>query len=207
VGRGRGKILVRGRGGGTFKKLRIIDFYRALWNVPCFIVCFDYNPSNKSSLSLVTYFIGLSGYILSVNKLRIGSTLISSKKIKLKSGNSTFVKMIPRNCKISLLALTPLTKSTLIRSPGTYAVITKKTKFNTFFRLPSGFTKKLDNFCNCTVGKIVKIKYKLLRKNLAGFNRLKGYRPKVRGVAMNPIDHPHGGGVGKKSKKKNKMSP
>jgi large subunit ribosomal protein L2 len=122
-------------------------------------------------------------------------------------GNATFLKYIPRSLKISLVEIRPSGGAILLRSPGSYGIVKKRSKFFSFLKLPSKNIIKLSNFCYCTVGRISTIKFKFNSRKRAGLIRLLGFRPIVRGVAMNPIDHPHGGGVGKKSKKAAKMSP
>jgi len=203
----RGKVSVRGRGGGTFKKFRVIDRYRSLWNIPAFIISFDYNPIHRFCLALVSYFVGIISYVTAVSNLKVGKVIVSSRSSKLKYGNATFLKSIPRNLKISLVEIRPGGGFTLLRSSGSNGVIKKKSKFFSFLKLPSKKIIKLSNFCYCTIGKVSLIKYKFNSRKRAGLTRLSGFRPIVRGVAMNPIDHPHGGGVGKKSKKSVKMSP
>lgn len=198
---------MRGRGGGTTKKFRIIDRYRSLWNIPAFIISFDYNPIHKSCLILVSYFIGILSYLNATSNLKVGKIIVSSRSAKFKTGNATFLKSIRRGLKISSIEIKPGGGSILLRSPGSFSIVTKKSKFFSFLKLPSKCIIKLSNFCYCTVGKIAVIKYKFNRRKRAGLTRLAGFKPIVRGVAMNPIDHPHGGGVGKKSKKSVKMSP
>jgi large subunit ribosomal protein L2 len=142
-----------------------------------------------------------------VSGLKIGKILISSKHVKLKKGNSTFIKFIPRNIKISCIESSIASSYNVSRSPGSFSIVTKKSKFFSILKITSKLNKKFTNFSYCTIGRICYIRYKLVIRRLAGISRLKGFRPNVRGVAMNPIDHPHGGGVGKKSKKAFKMSP
>jgi large subunit ribosomal protein L2 len=146
-------------------------------------------------------------YLNATANLKVGKVIVSSRSAKLKTGNATFLKLIRRSLKISSIEIKPGGGSVLLRSPGSFSIITKKTKFFSFLKFPSKRIIRLSNFCYCTVGKISVIRYRFNSRKRAGLIRLAGFRPIVRGVAMNPIDHPHGGGVGKKSKKSVKMSP
>jgi len=129
IGRSHGKISVRHRGLITKRKKRIIDIYKSLWNIPGLILFFDYNPKHKVSLILLSYFIGVVCYSLAVGKLKVGRVLFFSKYVRLRSGNCTFLKFIPRNIKISSIELKPNCGSKLLRSPGTWGVIKKKKIF------------------------------------------------------------------------------
>jgi len=127
--------------------------------------------------------------------LKLAEFYFFGKFVKLRQGNSTFLKFIPRNVKISFIEIKPNTGAKLVRAPGSWGVIKKKIRFFSYVRLRSGVIKKLYNSNFCTIGRVLKVKYK--RKS-AGFARISGFRPTVRGLAMNPVDHPHGGGEGKK---------
>lgn len=210
LGKSFGRIVVRHRGGsGVKKKFRIVDYYKALWNVPGFVLNFEYNPYKKSSLMLITFFIGLVSYNISIKGISIGSLIYSSGCIRRDpdAGNSTFIKFMTRKLRISLLESYPNSGSRFLRSSNSWGKIILKNRFYSVIRLKSGMSKRFDNLCFATAGKIFFLKYRLPFTKRAGLVRLLNFRPHVRGVAMNPVDHPYGGGKGKKSSKSILMGP
>jgi len=146
-------------------------------------------------------------YIIAIEGLFIGDIIINAPRVLNRSGNNTFIKALKIGTKINSLEHMLFGGAKLLRASGAYGRILKKIKSFVVVRLKSGRTIYVNSFCTATIGIILNFNYFLFRYKKAGFIRLKGRRPHVRGVAMNPIDHPHGGGEGKKSKKKICMSP
>jgi large subunit ribosomal protein L2 len=144
---------------------------------------------------------------LAINGLSLGSILSIGPYAKCFIGNTTFLKNININTKVCLLQNNIYGKSVFIRATGSFGLLLKKSKNSVTVKMPSGFLKIFNKFFHATIGGIFNFNYLLFRHKMAGYNRLKGFRPTVRGVAMNPVDHPFGGGEGKKSKKSISMSP
>jgi len=189
------------------KSYRIIDFYRSLLNIKALVCTYEYDPLRNTLLSLLIYTIGVFSYIISVEHTMIGSRLVSTYKEKLTVGSSTLLSRLKINTKINCIELALFKGAKLSRAGGTYAKIIKKTNFFVVIKLKSNKLQKINKWCFATIGTILNFNFYLFRYKKAGLLRLQGYRPHVRGVAMNPIDHPYGGGEGKKSKKTICMSP
>lgn len=198
-----GNILVRSRGGGVSVRYRIVDFYRGIWNVNAVVVGIEYTTYRRPPLACVSYSIGVLSYILLIDGLRIGSIIKAGLDTKVKYGSSSLLLYMPINRYISLISMTPGGRSVFSRGACTYSKIVKKKRFKFYITLKSGAVKQVSPFSCATYGIIYKPSFKLnsrIIKN-AGLSRRLGLRPKVRGLAMNPVDHPHGGGEGKKSTK------
>jgi len=202
-----GRITIRHRERGTKKKFRIMDYYRSLWYVPGYIIKFEYDPNRNTLISFVTYFCGVISYIISVEGMLIGDIILSGCKIFLRSGDCSPLKFIPINAKINNIEYRKNCGSQLIRASGCFGKVIFKNQFLSIIKLMSGKLKQIDLACIATLGIIFNFNFYLFRYKTAGLLRRKGFRPCVRGVAMNPVDHPYGGGEGKKSKKKICMSP
>lgn len=177
--------------------------------MPGFILNFEYNPRRKGSLMLVSFFIGIISYNISIKGILVGSLIISSGFIGKgpATGNSTFLKFISRKFKVCLLESYPCSGFKFLRSSNSWGKIILKNKFYSVVKLKSGAFHRFNNLCCATVGKIFLLGYKLPFIKKAGLPRLLDIRPSVRGVAMNPVDHPYGGGKGKKSSKSILMGP
>ena len=202
-----GKKTIRSRGFINKKKKRIIDYFLNFWNVKGVVFNFEYNPNKKNLISLVLYLNGIIAYNLSLEKYSIGLTLFNTNiKSLLVYGSNTYLKNIPKKTKICNLEITPLKGSKLARSSGSYAKIISKNKYYCKVVFKNKNKKIINLNCTANIGSIMSFNFYLNKRKDAGDSAIKGFRPKVRGVAMNPIDHPHGGGEGKKSKKKNPMS-
>lgn len=158
---------------------------------------------------LISFFIGVISYNISLKGISVGSLVFSSGLTKNISaaGNSTLLKFITKKLQICLLESYPCSGFKFLRSSGSYGKIILKNRFYSVVKLKSGLSRKFNNLCCATFGKIFLLKYKLPTIKKAGFTRLMGVRPHVRGVAMNPVDHPYGGGKGKKSSKSKAMGP
>lgn len=207
-GRGYGKILIRHRGGGFKFSYRSIDFYRSLWNIYGLILTIEYNPFKNKLISLVFYLNGVLSYILYIKGLKIGAFIYSSYKTKILLGNSCFIKNIPYGTFIHNVELKPKFGAKIARSSGSYVKILSNFKKYVLIKLKSGKTKILLGNSIGVIGVISDYIYfyKLYNRN-AGKLRNIGWRPSVRGVAMNAVDHPNGGGKGKKAGKSIQMSP
>jgi large subunit ribosomal protein L2 len=197
-----GLITIRFRCGGHRKRVRIINFSYSLIYVPGIISTFEYDPSRSSFISLIAYCNGFFSYILAPTRLLLGSILISSfsKKIPFAIGKSYPLYVLPTGICIFNVELYPLSGAILFRSAGAFGKILR--------HLPNGFTEViirrkrtifLSSYCFCTLGIVSNINKKLKKLYKAGQKKWLGFRPKVRGVAKNPVDHPHGGGEGKSS--------
>ncbi|WDI79331.1 50S ribosomal protein L2 [Candidatus Vidania fulgoroideae] len=198
-----GKITVRHRGGGVKRKYINIDFVRKE-NIFCKIEKINYDPNRNCKIFRVLYTNGLRKNIISINNIKLGDKIIKKKNAKNNIGNCKIIKNIPIGTKICCLELIPNKGAKIARSSGCYVkVISRESKY-TLIKFKSGNTKKINNNCYATIG-IVKIEKKKILK--AGDKRRMGIRPTVRGVAMNPIDHPHGGGEGKTSTGRHPVSP
>ena len=192
-----GKITRYHRGGGCKRSLRIVDFKRYIWNIFGFVHRIEYDPKRNSLLALIVYSNGIMSYVIATEDLKIGDCVFSKENILIKSGNCTYLKALPIGLKISLVELIPNKGAQFIRAAGTYATIISKLSEIVILKLKSGELRKVHSDCLATVGVISNFRYIYRNFRKAGFYRLKGWLPVVRGVAMNPVDHPHGGGQGK----------
>ena len=200
------KITIYNRGGGHKKKYRIIEFNRNLDFVGI-IINIEYDPNRTAYIGAVfdfnkkKYF-----YVLLPNKLNIGDIIKSGTKSNIKLGHSTTISKIPIGSFIHNISLSKNKEGKLSRSAGTFSTLIEKNKIYSRIKLSSGEQRLIPSNCVATLG-IVSTKEKNLKKNKAGRSRWLNKRPRVRGVAMNPIDHPHGGGEGKSSGGKIKLTP
>lgn len=195
-----GKITVRHHGGGTKKKYRLIDFNRDKFDIPARVKTIEYDPNRTSFISLVAYADGEKRYIITPKDLKIGDEIISSRKqVDIKPGNCLPLDLIPEGTFIHNIQLNPEKFSQTVRSAGTSAQILGKdeTGMFTLIKLPSGEFRKFANNCLATIGVVSNEDHNLVVIGKAGTNRHRGIRPTVRGSAMNPNDHPHGGGEGR----------
>ncbi|AFP83826.1 ribosomal protein L2 [Candidatus Carsonella ruddii CS isolate Thao2000] len=206
-GRSFGKISVRHIGNFHKKLYRKIDFFRKKINIYSFIERFDYDPNRNCYLALLKYIDGEKTYILKTSEMKINDKIITSyNKIKIKDGNSSFLKNIQIGTFINCIEKIPFKGAKFSRSGGNYSELIFKDNNFAIIKLSSGKTKKLSIYCIATIGKLCNF---FLKKKMykAGQNRWRGKRPTVRGVAMNPVDHPHGGGEGKTSGGRHPCTP
>ncbi len=192
-----GKITVRHKGGGHKQKYRLIDFKRNKYNNIGFVSAIEYDPNRNVNIALINYQDGEKRYILHPENLKIGDFILSGKNIPIKIGNSLILFDIPLGTEIHNLELFPGKGGQLIRSAGTFAKILSKENNYVTIRLPSKEIRMFKKECIATIGKLSNFDYYNLTLGKAGRKRWLGIRPTVRGSAMNPIDHPHGGGEGK----------
>lgn len=197
-----GVITTRHQGGGHKKIYRIIDFKRySKDGILGTVKSIEYDPYRNCFISFISYANGTSSFILSPNGLKIGDNVVSGSEegVPIKPGNNTLLKFIPIGSLIHNIELKPLKGGQLIRSAGTHAEIIGKEEGGRYVlvKLMSKEVRKILSSCRATIGKVGNEEYNLINIGKAGRNRWKGVRPTVRGSAMNPIDHPHGGGEGK----------
>lgn len=194
-----GRITVRRRGGGHKRRYRLIDFKRDKFDMEGKVIAIEYDPNRSARIALVEYPDKEKRYIIWPNALKVGSTVISAQdsQVDIKPGNSMKLKYIPLGTIINNIELEPGRGAKLVRSAGSWAQLMAKERGFAQIRMPSGETRLIKLDCRATVGQVGNIEHSSIVHGKAGRVRWKGRRPKVRGVAMNPVDHPHGGGEGK----------
>ena len=195
-----GRITVRHRGGGHKKFLRAVDFRRHdKLDVPAKVQAIEYDPNRTARLALLAYADGEKRYILAPNGLQVGATLLASPKAEPVDGNALPVSAIPLGMEIHAIELNPGSGAQLVRSAGMVARIAARDDAFAQVRLPSGEIRKVGVACYATIGQVGNLEHEGIKLGKAGRKRWKGIRPTVRGVAMNPVDHPMGGGEGRTS--------
>lgn len=192
-----GKITVRHRGGRQKRLWRKIDFKRDKRDVEAKVVSIEYDPNRSANVALLYYKDGEKRYILAPVGLKVGAIVISGEKVKPETGNSLPLKKIPMGVPIHNLELTLGKGGQLIRGAGTAAMIQSKEGGMAIVKLPSGEVRKVRLDCYATIGQVGNVHKKNIKLGRAGRKRLLGFRPAVRGVAMHPGAHPHGGGEGR----------
>jgi len=192
-----GVITVRHRGGGHKKKYRIIDFKRNKFNIRGKVKAIIYDPNRNAHIALIHYKDGEKRYILSPNQLQVGHTIESGKNVPIHIGNAMPLKNIPVATEIHNLELNIHQGGKLVRAAGTYASIIAKVGRYVTIKLPSKEIRLISKECYATIGRVGNINNYRIVIGKAGRKRWLGYRSKVRGVVMNPCDHPHGGGEGR----------
>jgi len=192
-----GKITVRHHGGGAKQKYRIIDFKRNKDGVNAKVKAIEYDPNRSANIALLYYVDGEKRYIIAPNDLKVGDTVESGPKADIKPGNALPLVNIPVGTLIHNIELKPGKGAQLVRSAGLSAQLMAKENDYAQIRLPSGEMRLVSINCKATVGQIGNLDYENIKIGKAGRKRWMGIRPTVRGVVMNPNDHPHGGGEGK----------
>jgi len=207
-GRGAGnQISVRRRGGGHKKKFRLIDFKRNKFNIPAKVESVEYDPNRSANIALLCYVDGERRYIIAPDSINVGDQLISAEKCEIRPGNSMKMKNIPVGTNIYNIELHVGKGGQLVRSAGTTAQITGYEDVYCIIKLPSGEMRKVHSECTATIGTIGNKDHSNVTIGKAGRSRWLNKRPSVRGCAMNPVDHPLGGGEGKSSGKRHPVSP
>ena len=202
-----GRITVRHRGGGHKKHYRIIDFKRVKDGIPATVERIEYDPNRSARIALILYADGQRAYIIAPDDLCIGDILESGKSSIIKTGNCLELKDIPLGSVVHCVELFPGKGAQLSRSAGTSVqVIAQEGRYVTL-RLRSGEIRRVLSECRATLGSVSNAEHQLRSIGKAGAKRWMGIRPTVRGVAMNPIDHPHGGGEGKTSGGRHPVTP
>ena len=195
----RGKITVRHRGGGHRRKYRIIDFARSKKGIESKIVSIEYDPNRTSRIALTQYLDGEKKYVIAPAEIRVGDKIMSGEKAEIKVGNSLPLRNIPAGTLIHNVQLYKNKGGQLARSAGASAQLMAKEGNYAHVKLPSGEIRAILLDCMATIGQVGNIDHEGVSSGKAGRTRWLGRRPKVRGVAMNPVDHPLGGGEGKSS--------
>ncbi len=198
AGRNRqGRVTVRHRGGGAKRMLRLIDFKRDKFGVPGKVAAIEYDPNRSARIALVHYVDGEKRYILWPVGLKVGDTVMSGPEAEIRPGNALPLKRIPLGTAVHNLELFLKRGGQLVRSAGSSAQVMAKEERYVLVRLPSGEIRKVLADCMATIGQVGNVEHSQIKLGRAGRSRLMGRRPVVRGAAMNPCDHPHGGGEGK----------
>ena len=192
-----GKITVRHQGGGNKRKYRIIDFKRNKFGVPAKVAAIEYDPNRSAFIALLNDADGEKRYILAPVDLKVGDTVMSGEGADIKPGNALPIRNIPVGTLIHNLELKPGKGGQIVRSAGAYAQLMGKEEDYAQVRLPSGEYRKIPMNAMATIGTVGNTDHSNVRIGKAGRTRHMGIRPSVRGVVMNPCDHPHGGGEGK----------
>lgn len=192
-----GRITSRHRGGGAAKKYRIIDFKRSKDGVPAKVAQIEYDPNRTSYIALLNYADGEKRYILAPKGLKVGDKVESGEDADIKIGNALPLHAIPVGTTVHNIEMTPGKGGQIARAAGTSAQLSAKEGTMAQLRLPSGEYRRVSVNCRATVGTVGNISHELINLGKAGKKRHLGIRPHVRGSAMNPVDHPHGGGEGR----------
>ena len=202
-----GRITVRHQGGGHKQFYRIIDFKRNKLNVPGTVERLEYDPNRTAHIALIKYIDGERRYILAPSKIKVGDQVLSSEKTEINPGNAMLLEHVPLGTNVHCVEMKPGKGAQIARSAGTSARVVAKEGIYTTLRLQSGEMRKILSACMSTIGVVSNQENNLRSLGKAGAKRWRGVRPTVRGVAMNPIDHPHGGGEGKTSGGRHPTSP
>jgi large subunit ribosomal protein L2 len=202
-----GRVTMRYRGGGHKRRLRIIDFKRDKYDMPANVLTIEYDPNRSARIALVEYQDGEKRYIICPAGLKTGESIISGESTDIKTGNCTTLKRIPPGTQIHNIELVRGKGGQIVRSAGSSAQIMAKEDKYAHIKLPSGEIRLIDIDCYAVIGQISNIEHEGISLGKAGRSRWLGRRPKVRGVAMNPVDHPHGGGEGKSSGGRHPSTP
>lgn len=198
AGRARsGRITIRHRGGGVKRLYRIVDFGQEKLEIPAKVIALEYDPYRTAFLSLLEYQDGEKRYSLAPKDLKVGDEIICAEKAEIKIGNRIKLKNIPVGTQVFNIELEPGKGGKLARGAGTAAKVLAQEAGLTHLTLPSGEIRKVSQECFATIGQVSHPEKRFEKIGKAGRVRLKGFRPTVRGTAMNPCDHPHGGGEGK----------
>lgn len=202
-----GRITSRHIGGGHKKKYRIIDFRRNKIEIPAKVASIEYDPNRSARIALLNYVDGEKRYILAPLDLKVGDTIVASPNADIKPGNALPLRAIPLGTIIHNIELKIGKGGQLARSAGTFAQLMAKDGKYAQVKLPSGEVRMVLQDCMATVGQVGNIDHENVSIGKAGRSRWLGRRPKVRGVAMNPVDHPHGGGEGRTSGGRHPVTP
>ena len=192
-----GRITVRHRGGGNRTKYRVVDFKRLKDGINATVMTIEYDPNRTANIALIQYEDGVKSYIIAPNELKVGDVVRSGADADIKIGNALPIKNIPVGTVIHNIELFPGRGAQMVRSAGNSAQLMAKENGFAQVRLPSGEVRMVRLECRATIGQVGNIDHENMKIGKAGRKRHMGWRPTVRGVVMNPCDHPHGGGEGK----------
>ncbi|MCU0530510.1 MAG: 50S ribosomal protein L2 [Syntrophales bacterium] len=202
-----GRMTSRHRGGGHKRKYRVVDFRREKTDIPAKVKTIEYDPNRSARIALVSYADGEKRYIVAPVDLKVGDPVITSAAADIKPGNAMPLRNIPLGSLIHNIELRPGKGGQMVRSAGTYAQLMAKEGAYAQVRLPSGEVRKVHIECKATIGQVGNVTHEGVSIGKAGRTRWLGQKPRVRGVAMNPIDHPMGGGEGKTSGGRHPCTP
>ena len=202
-----GRITIRRRGGGHRRRYRIIDFKRDKFDIPGKVMTVEYDPNRSANISLINYADGEKRYILSPIGLKVDDPVVSGEKVPLKVGNCLSLKNIPAGLFVHNIELIPGKGGQMVRSAGAAAQVMAHDGGLCTLKLPSGEIRMVNERCLATIGQVGNKSHEQIVSGKAGRTRWLGRRPKVRGVAMNPVDHPMGGGEGKSSGGRHPTTP
>ncbi|HUF02913.1 MAG TPA: 50S ribosomal protein L2 [Aridibacter sp.] len=202
-----GRITVRRRGGGHKRFYRRIDFKRDKTGIPGRVSQIEYDPNRSAHIALIAYADGEKRYILAPANIEVGRTIMSGPEADILPGNALPIVNIPLGTEIHNIEMRPGKGGQLVRAAGGYAQLVAKEGKHALIKMPSGEVRKIPVVCMATVGMVGNREHENVSLGKAGRKRWMGRRPKVRGVAMNPVDHPHGGGEGKTSGGRHPVTP
>lgn len=193
----RGVVTARHRGGGTRRRLRVLDFKRDKHGVPGTVASIEYDPNRTARIALVSYHDGEKRYILAPSGLQVGMTVEAGPEADIRVGNALPLRNMPNGTMVHNVELVAGRGGQIVRSAGSSAQLMAKEEEYCLLRLPSGEMRRVPSGCMATIGQVSNVEHGLVKLGKAGRSRWKGRRPHVRGSAMTPRDHPHGGGEGK----------
>ncbi|MBT4286391.1 MAG: 50S ribosomal protein L2 [Deltaproteobacteria bacterium] len=202
-----GRITTRHQGGGHKKRYRLIDFKRDKIGIPGKVATVEYDPNRTARICLINYADGEKRYILAPNGISVGDTIVSGDQIDINVGNAMPLKYIPLGTLIHNVELKPMKGGQIARSAGASVMVMAKEEKYAQVKMRSGEIRLIHLDCRATIGQVGNIDHSLINIGKAGKSRYLGKRPTVRGVAMNPVDHPHGGGEGKTAGGRHPVSP
>lgn len=202
-----GRITTRHLGGGHKRRYRIVDFKRDKFGIPATVTSIEYDPNRSARICLLTYIDGEKRYILAPAGIKVGDQVVSNQTAEIKLGNTMQVKSIPLGTEIHNVELKPLKGGQIARSAGTFVTLMAKESEFAQIKLRSGEVRMIHLECLATIGQVGNHEHSLIKVGKAGKSRHLGIRPTVRGVVMNPVDHPHGGGEGRTSAGRHPVTP
>jgi len=202
-----GRITVRHRGGGARRSYRVIDFKRSVRDVNGVVTTVEYDPNRNVRIGLVAYKNGSKAYILLPDKVKVGTVVTAGQDVEAKPGNAMPLRKVPVGFTVHNIEIKPGEGGTFARSAGTSAQVMAKTGDYATLRMPSSEVRLVHLDCWATIGELGNADYKNICWGKAGRTRHRGFRPSVRGMAMNPVDHPHGGGEGRSKSGSHPQSP
>lgn len=202
-----GRMTLRRRGGGHKRRYRLIDFKRDKIGVPGKVATIEYDPNRSAFIALITYSDGEKRYILAPQGLQVGASVMAGPDAPIQVGNSLPLSRIPLGSAVHNVELNPGRGGQMARSAGVAVQLLARAEGRAQLRLPSGETREVRDECSATLGQVGNLEHGNIVLGKAGRSRWLGRRPKVRGVVMNPVDHPHGGGEGKSSGGRHPVTP
>jgi large subunit ribosomal protein L2 len=204
---GGGRVAVRFRGGGAKTLYRVVDFKRRKFDVPATVERLEYDPNRSAFIALVRYEDGVLNYVLAPQRLKAGDQIVAGERVDVKPGNAMPLRSMPVGTIIHNVEMKPMKGGQIARSAGTYAQLVGRDAGYAQIRLQSGELRMVPDGCMATVGAVSNPDHMNQNYGKAGRRRHMGFRPHVRGVAMNPVDHPHGGGEGRTSGGRHPVTP